>query len=100
VLERALAEEMTGHLGYERHDPAGRGSGNSARARPARPFGNYCPELEAGSDVAVCGGVVGGGLEGGGLEGGGLEGGGLEGGGLEGGGVVGGGVVGGGVVGG
>src|SRR5215831_7664059 len=28
-LERALAEEMTGHLGYEKHDPAGRGSGNS-----------------------------------------------------------------------
>src|SRR5690349_22407499 len=28
VLERALAEEMTGHLGYEKHDPAGRGSGN------------------------------------------------------------------------
>ena len=22
VLERALAEEMTGHLGYEKHDPA------------------------------------------------------------------------------
>jgi hypothetical protein len=29
VLERALAEEMTGHLGYEKHDPAGRGSGSS-----------------------------------------------------------------------
>src|ERR1700733_12801746 len=29
VLERALAEEMTEHLGYEKHDPAGRGSGNS-----------------------------------------------------------------------
>jgi hypothetical protein len=29
VLERTLAEEMTGHLGYEKHDPAGRGSGNS-----------------------------------------------------------------------
>jgi putative transposase len=29
VLERALAEEMTSHLGYEKHDPAGRGSGNS-----------------------------------------------------------------------
>jgi hypothetical protein len=29
VLERALAEEMTGHLGYEKHDLAGRGSGNS-----------------------------------------------------------------------
>jgi transposase-like protein len=29
VLERALAEEMTEHLGYEKHDRAGRGSGNS-----------------------------------------------------------------------
>src|SRR5438094_5856153 len=29
VLERALTEEMTGHLGYDKHDPAGRGSGNS-----------------------------------------------------------------------
>jgi putative transposase len=29
VLERALAEEMTGHLGYDKNDPAGRGSGNS-----------------------------------------------------------------------
>jgi putative transposase len=29
VLERALAKEMTGHLGYEKHDTAGRGSGNS-----------------------------------------------------------------------
>jgi hypothetical protein len=27
VLERALAEEMTGHLGYDKHHPAGRGSG-------------------------------------------------------------------------
>jgi transposase-like protein len=29
VLERALGEELTQHLGYEKHDPAGRGSGNS-----------------------------------------------------------------------
>ncbi|GAA1200348.1 IS256 family transposase [Streptomyces rhizosphaericus] len=29
VLERALDAEMTAHLGYEKHDPAGRGSGNS-----------------------------------------------------------------------
>src|SRR5215813_12298841 len=29
VLERALAEEMTGYLGYDKHDPAGRGSGNN-----------------------------------------------------------------------
>src|SRR5437899_11933937 len=29
VLERALEEEMTDHLGYERGDSAGAGSGNS-----------------------------------------------------------------------
>src|SRR3954469_3540498 len=29
VLERALAEELTDHLGYAEGDPAGRGSGNS-----------------------------------------------------------------------
>ena len=29
VLERALEEELTGHLGYDKHDPSGRGSGNS-----------------------------------------------------------------------
>jgi putative transposase len=32
VLERALAEEMTAHLGYEKHDWAGRGSGSLALA--------------------------------------------------------------------
>ena len=36
VLERALAEEMTGHLGYEKHDPAGRGSGNSRNGTTAK----------------------------------------------------------------
>ena len=29
VLERGLQAELTGHLGYEKHDPAGRGSANS-----------------------------------------------------------------------
>src|SRR5918993_2399039 len=29
VLEAGLQAELTGHLGYEKHDPAGRGSGNS-----------------------------------------------------------------------
>ena len=29
VLERGLAAELTGHLGYEKGDPAGRGSANS-----------------------------------------------------------------------
>jgi len=43
VLERALAEEMTEHLGYEKHDPSGRGSGNSRNGMtskmPVRPVG-------------------------------------------------------------
>jgi putative transposase len=29
VIETALDEEMAEHLGYDKHDPAGRGSGNS-----------------------------------------------------------------------
>jgi transposase-like protein len=29
ILERAVGEELTEHLGYERGDPAGRGSGNN-----------------------------------------------------------------------
>jgi putative transposase len=29
VLESALDVELTEHLGYDKHDPAGRGSGNS-----------------------------------------------------------------------
>jgi transposase-like protein len=34
LLERALGAELTHHLGYERGDPAGRGTGNH---RPSRP---------------------------------------------------------------
>jgi putative transposase len=29
LLERALQAELTSHLGYEKHDPAGNNSGNS-----------------------------------------------------------------------
>ena len=36
VLESALAEEMTEHLGYEKHDPAGVGAGTCARATARR----------------------------------------------------------------
>ncbi len=36
MLERALAEEMTGHLGYDKHDPAGRGRGNSRNGASAK----------------------------------------------------------------
>ena len=36
VLETALNEEITEHLGYEKHDPAGAGSATSATAAGPR----------------------------------------------------------------
>src|SRR5579875_15699 len=36
VLERGLAAELTGHLGYEKGDPAGRGSANSRNGTSAK----------------------------------------------------------------
>ena len=36
VLETALEAEMTGHLGYDRHDPAGRDGGNSRNGARAK----------------------------------------------------------------
>jgi hypothetical protein len=33
VLERAMQAELTDHLGYERHDPAGDNSGNSRNGK-------------------------------------------------------------------
>ncbi len=34
LLERAMRAELTDHLGYEKHDPAGHNSGNSHSIRP------------------------------------------------------------------
>jgi len=36
VLERGLAAELSGHLGYEKGDPAGRGSPNSRNGHSAK----------------------------------------------------------------
>ncbi len=36
VVERALQGEMTHHLGYERHDPAGQNSGNSRNGKSTK----------------------------------------------------------------
>src|SRR3954468_17368083 len=36
VLETALEEEMTDHLGYDKHDPAGRDGGNSRNGTRAK----------------------------------------------------------------
>jgi putative transposase len=39
VLERALQSELTGHLGYEKGDPAGRGSPNSRNGTTPKTLG-------------------------------------------------------------
>src|ERR1700758_537986 len=36
LLERAMAAEMTEHVGYEKHDPAGNNSGNSRNGKSAK----------------------------------------------------------------
>src|ERR1700680_1811154 len=36
LIERALGAELSGHLGYEKGDPAGRGSGNSRNGTSAK----------------------------------------------------------------
>ncbi|WP_285491720.1 transposase, partial [Amycolatopsis taiwanensis] len=36
VLDRVMQAEMTGHLGYESGDPAGRGSGNSRNGKTTK----------------------------------------------------------------
>jgi putative transposase len=38
VLERALSVEMADHLGYEKGDPAGRGSGNSRNGKSGKRY--------------------------------------------------------------
>ena len=42
LLERAMAAELTEHVGYEKHDPAGRNSGNSRNGTSAKTLkGNF-----------------------------------------------------------
>jgi putative transposase len=42
LLERAMAAELTEHVGYEKHDPAGRNSGNSRNGKSAKTLkGNF-----------------------------------------------------------
>src|SRR5579862_6741916 len=37
LLKRAMQAEMTEHLGYEKHDPAGHSSGNSRNGGTTKP---------------------------------------------------------------
>jgi putative transposase len=46
VLERAMQAEMTNHLGYEKHDPAGHGSGNSRNGRSRKKLKGDFGEIE------------------------------------------------------
>ena len=48
VLETALNEEMTEHLGYEKHDPAGAGSGNIRNGMRAAPQRRHTAETLSG----------------------------------------------------
>jgi len=45
VLERGMDAELTGHLGYERGDPAGRGSGNSRNGTTAKTVGTEVGDI-------------------------------------------------------
>jgi putative transposase len=46
VLERSLAAELTGHLGYERGDPAGAGTGNSRNGSTPKRLGTELGPIE------------------------------------------------------
>ena len=55
VLETALNEELTEHLGYEKHDPAGAGSGNvrnGSRAKTVLTDATGQVEIEVPRDRA------------------------------------------------
>src|SRR5437660_12330187 len=49
LIERALGAELTEHLGYEKGDPGGRGSGNSRNGRSAKTILTEDGEI----DIAV-----------------------------------------------
>jgi putative transposase len=46
LLEKALGAELTDHLGYEKNDPAGRGSGNSRNGHSTKRLKSEDGELE------------------------------------------------------
>jgi hypothetical protein len=46
LLERALQTELTGHLGYEKHDPAGHKSGNSRNGTSRKKLKGDFGEME------------------------------------------------------
>src|ERR1700733_1270430 len=56
VLERAMQAEMSEHLGYEKHDPAGNNSGNSRNGVSAKTLkgeSERCPWRRRGTATAA-----------------------------------------------
>ena len=53
VLERALKAELTEHLGYEKHDPVGQGSGNSRNGKSRKKLKGDFGELEGSVNCFV-----------------------------------------------
>ena len=49
VLERGMSAELTDHLGYERGDPAGRGSGNSRNGSTPKTVGTEVGDIRLDS---------------------------------------------------
>ncbi|MFW5469523.1 IS256 family transposase [Knoellia sp. CPCC 206435] len=49
VLERGMSTELTDHLGYERGDPAGRGSGNSRNGSTPKTVGTEVGDIRLDS---------------------------------------------------
>src|SRR5680860_691154 len=49
VLERGMAAELTGHLGYEVGDPAGRGSGNSRNGSTPKTVATEVGDVDLGT---------------------------------------------------
>src|SRR5947209_15008073 len=46
LVERAMEAELTHHLGYEKHDPAGYGSGNSRNGKSKKTLKGELGEVE------------------------------------------------------
>ena len=46
MLERGLAAELTGHLGYEKGDPAGRGVSNSRNGTTPKRLGTEVGDID------------------------------------------------------
>ena len=57
LLERAMAAELTEHVGYEKHDPAGNNSGNSRNGKSAKTIKGSFGRMPLAVPRVVCAGL-------------------------------------------